>query len=73
MRRKKEKEIRMNIEKVKIVADSSADLLTIDDIPFEVAPLKIRTEEKEYVDDASLDVEKMVGELDEYTGESRTS
>lgn len=63
----------MNIEKVKIVADSSADLLTIDDIPFEVAPLKIRTEEKEYVDDASLDVEKMVGELDEYTGESRTS
>ncbi|MBQ8836642.1 MAG: DegV family protein [Clostridia bacterium] len=57
----------------KIVADSSADLVTFDGVDFASAPLKIITSEKEYVDDANLDVDKMVDELDKYNGKSSTA
>ena len=59
--------------KFKIVTDSSADLLNIEGIPFESVPLKIITSEQEYVDDASLDVKKMLDDLKNYKGKSRTS
>lgn len=60
--------------KFKIVADSSADLLTIPfDIPFESVPLKIITTEREYVDDAALDVHGMLCDLKKYNGKSRSS
>ncbi len=59
--------------KFKIVADSSADLTSFSGIPFASAPLKIVTSQKEYVDDATLDVEKMVDELAQYRGKSHTS
>lgn len=57
----------------KIVADSSSDLMELPGIPFESAPLKIITTEKEYVDDAALDVLEMVNDLQNYKGRSSTS
>ena len=63
----------MNLDEILIVADSSADLRELDGVGFGVAPLKIITKEKEYVDDTSLDVEKMVSELAKYKGRSSSS
>lgn len=57
----------------KIVADSSADTLFIDEINFSNVPLKIITQNKEYVDDESLDVENMAMELSNYKGKSSTA
>ncbi len=57
----------------KIVSDSSSDLLTLDGVAFESVPLKIITDENEYVDDSSLDVFGMLTDLKKYKGKSRTS
>ena len=57
----------MQLTEVKIVADSSADTLTLGDFPFAVAPLKMISSQKEYVDDANLDVEQMIEELESNT------
>ena len=54
----------------KIVSDSSSDVLSLEKVVFESAPLKIQTAEKEYVDDANLDVEQMASELLKYSGKS---
>lgn len=62
----------MNKE-IKIVVDSASDMLTLDGIEFASAPLKIITADKEYVDDANLDVEEMVNDLLAYKGKSSTS
>ena len=43
-----------------IVADSSSNVLSLPDVAYTSVPLKIRTQLKEYVDDAQLDVEQMV-------------
>ena len=59
--------------KIKIVADSSSDVLKLDGVDFESAPLKIITREKEFVDDTELDVHEMVNFLSEYKGKSSTS
>jgi DegV family protein with EDD domain len=61
------------ISKFKIVADSAADLFSLDEVNFAAAPLKIITDEKEYLDTESLDVKKMVDELAVYKGKSTTS
>ncbi len=63
----------MDIFKVKIVTDSSADLTGLARVPFAAAPLKIITDSKQYTDDASLDVTGMVQELAAYRGRSTTS
>ena len=63
----------MTMKNVKIVADSSSDILTLDGVAFESAPLKIITSEREYVDDAELDVREMVEHLAQYKGRSSTS
>ena len=57
----------------KIVTDSSADLRALDGIPFESVPLKINTDEKEYIDNARLDVVQMLTEFKKYKGRSHTS
>lgn len=57
----------------KIVADSSADTLTLTDVPFCSAPLKIITTQREYVDDSTLDVLSMATDLQSYKGKSSTS
>lgn len=57
----------------KIVADSSANLLELQNIPFAAAPLKIITGDREFVDDSTLDVDAMVSWFDSYKGKSKTS
>ena len=61
------------MKKIKIVADSSANLLTLDNCDFAAAPLKIITNEKEFTDDAALCVDEMVKWFDGYKGKSKTS
>lgn len=63
----------MIMRKFKIVADSSADLIELKNIDFASAALKINTEQKDFVDDASLDVKEMLAFLDDYKGKSKTS
>ena len=58
---------------IKIVADSSADMLAFDGLDFTNAPLKIITDNKEYVDNADLDVGAMLSDLKSYNGRSHTS
>ena len=58
---------------IKIVADSSSDVLELSNVNFESAPLKIITAEKEYVDDKELNVYEMVNDLQHYKGKSSTS
>ena len=59
--------------KRKIVADSSADLISLEGVDFGVAPLKIITAEKQYTDDATLDAEQMATYMQSYKGRSSTS
>ena len=59
--------------KFKIVADSSVDIHSMDNVDFTSAPLKIITSQKEYVDTAALDVEGMVADLLSYKGKSSTA
>lgn len=58
---------------IKIVADSSANVLELQNTPFAAAPLKVITSEKEFVDDNALDVDAMVSWFDSYKGKSKTS
>ena len=59
--------------KIKIVADSSSDLYEFEGIDYESVPLKIVTDNKEYVDDKSLDIPEMIKELKAYKGKSGTA
>ena len=61
------------MRKIKIVADSSADVLALEKLDFAAAPLKIITNEREFIDDSTLDVESMVNWFDSYKGKSKTS
>lgn len=61
------------MRKIKIVADSSANLLTLRNLDFSSAPLKVITAEKEFVDDAALDLDAMVDYFSQYKGKSKTS
>ena len=61
------------MRKTMIVADSSADMLRLQDVPFAAAPLKIVTDTREFVDDAALNVEQMVAWFETYKGKSQTS
>ena len=57
----------------KIVTDSSSDLRTLDGVPFESAPLKVITDEREYIDNSDLNVVSMLADLKAYKGRSRSS
>ncbi|MBQ9915023.1 MAG: DegV family protein [Clostridia bacterium] len=56
-----------------IISDSSSDLQTLADARYESVPLKIITDEKEYIDDKNLDLEAMLAELKQYKGVSKSS
>ncbi len=56
--------------KIRIVADSSADLRTTEDRSLVSVPLKIMTNDKEYIDDEKLDVKAMTEDLASYRGKS---
>ncbi len=61
------------MRKMKITADSSANVLSLDGIPFAAAPLKILAGEQEFVDHEALDLDAMVAWFDGYKGKSKTS
>ncbi len=58
---------------IKIVADSAADLISLQNVKFEAVPLKIITEDEEFVDDENLDTKLMVEKLLAYRGKSSSS
>ncbi len=61
------------MKKIRIVADSSCDLSELSRADFAVAPLKIITAEREFVDNCSLDVNEMADYLYQYKGKSKSS
>ncbi len=61
------------MRKIKIVADSSANIMELKGVEFACAPLKIVAEKREFVDDAALCVSEMVEFFDGYKGRSQTS
>lgn len=58
---------------IKIVSDSSSNVLTMSDVDYAVAPMKVITDKMEFVDTPRLDVEQMVQWFSTYKGASRTS
>ena len=64
----------MEIDEMKrIVVDSSASLYKLDGIDFASVPLKIVTDEREYLDDGTLDAVEMATALRTYKGKTSTS
>ena len=64
----------MEIDEMKrIVVDSSASLYKLDGIDFAAVPLKIVTDEREYLDDGTLDAVEMATTLRTYKGKTSTS
>ena len=58
----------------KIVSDSGVNLRKMEaSVDFTTVPLKIRTDEREFVDDPVLDVSEMVAYLKDYKGKSGTA
>ena len=58
---------------IKIVADSSANLMELNTVAFDTAPLKVITAEREFVDDRNLDLEEMIRFFKSYKGRSQSS
>lgn len=56
--------------KIKIVADSSANLCTTPDNSIVSVPLTLRTDEREFVDNEALDIKEMTDYLASYKGKS---
>ena len=56
----------------RIVADSSSNVLSMNNPHYFSVPMKVRAE-KEYVDDANLDVAQMVEDLKHHKGTSGSS
>lgn len=57
----------------RIVSDSSSDIFTLSDVEYASVPLKIITNEKEYIDTPDLDVTGMTNDLLKYKGSSKSS
>lgn len=57
----------------KIIVDSSADITGLDGVDFASVPLKIMTNEREFCDNAELDIKEMTEYLKKYKGRSRSS
>lgn len=61
------------MEKFKIVADSAANLIELNNIAFASVPLSIQADEIQYLDTPSLDVDQMIKALQNYKGTSSTA
>ena len=61
------------MRKMKIVADSSANLMTMNTVAFDAAPLKVITAEREFVDNSQLNLDEMLDYFSAYKGRSQTS
>ena len=57
----------------KIVVDSSASLYTLQGVDFECVPLKIITDDAEYLDNGTMDALGMAQTLRTYQGKTSTS
>ena len=58
---------------VKIVADSSANLMELKTVAFDAAPMKIITAQREFVDDRNLDLDEMIAFFKSYKGRYQSS
>ena len=58
--------------KTKIVVDSSANLYTLPGVEFACVPLKILTDDQEYLDTAALDAPALAEMLRTYKGRTST-
>ena len=58
---------------IKIVTDSASDILELEGVDLAVAPLKVISDEREFVDDASLNVAEVSAYFAAYKGRSQTS
>lgn len=58
---------------IKIVSDSSSNVFELEDVSFQNVPLRIITDQEEFVDTKELDVADMVEKLHHYKGKSGTS
>ena len=61
------------MKKIKIVADSSCDLFSLERTELATAPMKVSTAERSFADDPSLNVAEMVDYLYGYKGRSKSS
>lgn len=61
------------MRKLRIVSDSSSDILELENVDFAYAPMKIITAEREFVDDINLDVDEMTNFFSRYKERSQTS
>ena len=61
------------MRKMKIVADSSCDIFALKNVDFKSAPMKVVTDEREFVDDENLNVSEMSEYLFNYKGKSKSS
>ena len=59
--------------KYQIAMDSSANLLSMEGVPFASVPLKIVTDQREFVDEPGLNLDAMLEYLAAYKGRSGTS
>ena len=58
---------------VRIIADSSCDLFTLDHADFRTVPLTVYTDERSFPDDENLNVTEMLDYLEKYKDRSYTS
>jgi len=61
------------MRKFRIVSDSASDLTELKNVDFAYAPMKIISDQREFVDNDALDVKESVDFFNEYKGRSRTS
>lgn len=59
--------------KVKIVTDSASNLMSLEGVDFGSAPLRIFTKERDFIDDADIDIEEMADYMKSYKGKSGTA
>lgn len=58
---------------IRIVSDSSSDMLELEGVDYRTVPLKVMFGSTEYVDEIGTDVHKMVTDLQSFQGPSTTS
>ena len=58
---------------MRIISDSSCDILTLQDAEFAAVPLEIYTDERRFVDDDNIVVHELLDYLEKYNGRSYTA
>ena len=58
---------------VKIVEDSSSNIMELKPVAFDAAPMKVITAQRDFVDERNLDLDEMIGFFKSYKGRSQSS